>query len=364
MEQQTIKMGYKLTDVGVIPDDWEVKKVGDICDFIVPGRNKPKNFDGDIPWITTPDLEDGRRVYKSKIDLYISKNEAQNIGSKIVPAGSVIMSCAGELGIVAFTENDIVINQQLHAFIPSPVINTLFLMNAIKTRKDYINSIATKTAVPYLNKNNCNSIPIPIPPLNEQKKIAEVLSDVDKAIERLEKLLTKKRNIKQGTMQLLLTGKKRLPGFTGEWEVKKLGECLIKNPDYGINASAVPYSYSLPTYIRITDISENGRFLTKNKASIDHQKAYDYLLQCGDIVLARTGASTGKSYLYKEKDGQLVFAGFLIRVKADYNKLYPQYLKIYLETQYYWNWVKVMSMRSGQPNFGQNITFLYSVIVL
>ena len=150
--------------------EWEVKKVGEICDFIVPGRNKPKTFDGDIPWITTPDLEDGKSIYQSKSGLFISEEEAKNVGSKIVPASSVLMSCAGELGIVAFTQNDIVINQQLHAFIPSPVIDALFLLNTLKTQKQYINSISTITAVPYLNKNNCNSIPICFPTLPNKKR--------------------------------------------------------------------------------------------------------------------------------------------------------------------------------------------------
>ncbi|MFM6153395.1 MAG: restriction endonuclease subunit S, partial [Sphaerospermopsis kisseleviana] len=129
---------------------------------------------------------------------------------------------------------------------------------------------------------------------------------------------------------------------------------MIKNPDYGINAAAVPYSDMLPTYIRITDISEDGNFLAENKVSVIHQNAHNYFLEIGDIVLARTGASTGKSYLYNVKDGKLVFAGFLIRVRPDTQKLYPRYLKGYLETQSYWNWVKVMSMRSGQPGINGN----------
>lgn len=117
---------FKQTEIGLIPEDWDIKRVGDICDFIVPGRNKPRIFEGDIPWITTPDLEDGRSVSKSRLNLYISKDEAKNVGSKIVPTGSVIMSCVGELGIVALTENEIVINQQLHAFISSSIIDGFF----------------------------------------------------------------------------------------------------------------------------------------------------------------------------------------------------------------------------------------------
>ncbi len=154
MENEQIKEGYKLTEVGVIPDDWEVKKIGDVCGFIVPGRNKPKIFNGNIPWITTPDIKDGKIVNSSKSLLQISLDEAYSIGSKIIPKGSVLMSCAGELGITAITGCEIVINQQLHAFIPSKLINKFFLAYMIKNQQKYIDTVATKTAVPYLNKDS------------------------------------------------------------------------------------------------------------------------------------------------------------------------------------------------------------------
>jgi hypothetical protein len=91
--------------------------------------NKPRVFDGNIPWITTPDLDDGRVVNESRLSYKVSISEAKSIGSKVVPSGSVLMSCAGELGIVALAGCDIVINQQLHAFLPTAAINGLFLVS-------------------------------------------------------------------------------------------------------------------------------------------------------------------------------------------------------------------------------------------
>ena len=134
-----------------------------------------------------------------------------------------------------------------------------------------------------------------------------------------------------------------------DWEVHILRNCLSAPPDYGINAPAVPFSYALPTYIRITDITEDGRFSSKTPASIKHPEAENHYLNVGEIVFARTGASVGKSYLYKNEDGKLVFAGFLIRVRPDVNKLIPTFLAEYIKTGPYWNWVRLMSMRSGQP---------------
>lgn len=134
-----------------------------------------------------------------------------------------------------------------------------------------------------------------------------------------------------------------------DWEVSPLGKFLKNAPVYGINAAAIPFNSSFPTYLRITDINDDGYFIDSNKTSVNHQLANSYILESGDIVFARTGASVGKSYAYNEKDGELVFAGFLIKISPDVTQLLPTYLKFYAKTDFYWNWIKMNSMRSGQP---------------
>lgn len=144
-----------------------------------------------------------------------------------------------------------------------------------------------------------------------------------------------------------------------DWAVVLLKEVLMNHPTYGINAPAISYDTRFPTYLRITDISEDGRFLKESKASVNHPLVNNYELRKGDIVFARTGASVGKSYLYDPFDGELVFAGFLIRIRPDTTKLVPAYLKYFVQSSTYWNWVKVNSMRSGQPGInGQEFASL------
>ena len=196
------------------------------------------------------------------------------------------------------------------------------------------------------------SVPMPSPP--EQRAIAETLSDVDELLRSLDRLIAKKRDLKQAAMQQLLTGQTRLPGFSGEWEVKLLGECILSRPDYGINAAAVSYSDKLPSYIRITDITDHGRFCPAPRVSVNAASSNQYYLSLGDVVFARTGASVGKSYLYSPQDGALVFAGFLIRVRPNPELLVPSFLAAYTTTKSYWNWVRLMSMRSGQPGINGN----------
>lgn len=134
-----------------------------------------------------------------------------------------------------------------------------------------------------------------------------------------------------------------------EWEVKRLGDLCCNQGDYGINAPAVAYSNDLPTYLRITDISDDGKFIIDNKASVNSPNSKNYHLKEGDIVFARTGATVGKTYLYDSADGDLVFAGFLIRFSPNERKIIPYYLKTYTDTAAYWYWVKIISQRSGQP---------------
>ena len=134
-----------------------------------------------------------------------------------------------------------------------------------------------------------------------------------------------------------------------DWGVVLLGELLATTPDYGINAPAIPFDSRHPTYLRITDISDDGRFVHESKTSVDHPLATHYLVHDGDIVFARTGASVGKSYRYDHRDGELVFAGFLIRVRPDTRVLNPSYLKHYAQSSAFQEWVAVNSTRTGQP---------------
>ncbi|MBG4433578.1 restriction endonuclease subunit S [Pseudomonas aeruginosa] len=143
----------------------------------------------------------------------------------------------------------------------------------------------------------------------------------------------------------------RFPEFQrkGEWKIVPMGSLLTRTPEYGVNAPAVPYSENLPTYLRITDINDDGSFISDSRVSVNIVATDDNYLELGDIVLARTGASVGKSYRYRKEDGQLVFAGFLIRIRPEAKKINPIYLANFLTTQQYWNWVGVTSARSGQP---------------
>ena len=138
----------------------------------------------------------------------------------------------------------------------------------------------------------------------------------------------------------------RFPEFRGEWEKCKFGD-IATGFDYGMNAAAKPFDGE-NKYIRITDIDEaSSTYIDKDIVSPDGTLTENYLVNDRDILLARTGASTGKSYLYRKSDGKLYYAGFLIR--ANVTKHNPYFVFSQLHTHRYWSWVSIMSARSGQP---------------
>lgn len=207
----------------------------------------------------------------------------------------------------------------------------------------------TYTTRALTNGKQLSAIEIVVPPKPEQEAIAHSLTDIDELMLLLEKQIAKKKAIKQGAMQELLTGKKRLPGFSGDWIKSNIGSCIIEKPSYGINAPAVDFNGFLPRYIRITDISKDGRYCKDAQASVSAENIEPFLLKTNDIVLARTGASVGKSYIYDEHDGRLVYAGFLIKMSIDPQKADSRFIFGVLHTYDYWKWVAQTSMRSGQP---------------
>ncbi|MBS1763569.1 MAG: restriction endonuclease subunit S [Bacteroidetes bacterium] len=119
---------------------------------------------------------------------------------------------------------------------------------------------------------------------------------------------------------------------------------------YGIPASAEDYDISKTRYLRITDISEDGELLNADKKSVSAEDIEKYLLNEGDIVFARTGNSTGKTYYHEDKNGELAFAGFLIKYALDNAKINPKYLKFYTISTEYRTWVKNLSVGSTRGN--------------
>ena len=220
---QKIPLGYKQTELGVIPEDWDVKKLGDAAEKIVgggtPSRSNSQYWNGDIPWVTVKDFTTFN-PYNSQET--ITKEGLTCSASHLIPKETLITATRMALGKAVIYKVDVSINQDLKAFFTTKDVNTLFLYYWFQKKAKYIDILGSGSTVKGISLADLRNIAFLRPPKSEQTAIAAVLSDTDTLIEHLEKLIAKKKAIKQGSMQQLLTGKKRLPGFSGEWNEKKL----------------------------------------------------------------------------------------------------------------------------------------------
>lgn len=218
-----------------------------------------------------------------------------------------------------------------------------------------------------ISNDDFMAMPVPAPSTMEQQKVTACLSSLDEVIASEGDRLTALRKYKKGLLQQLFprperveNGEKvpsetfprlRFPEFqdAGEWTEWSLGELLDCPPAYGANAAAVPYDERLPTYLRITDISDDGKFIDGAKMSVNVTANEANSMLPNDIALARTGASVGKAYLHTKANGPLVFAGFLIRIRPNRYRVLSELVFQYMQTPAYWSWVAKTSVRSGQP---------------
>jgi len=193
MEEADAFMGSVLNDVfGELEEKYGLIEVGTVTECIVPQRNKPKQFIGDIQWITTDDLQLFKKISKSSKGMGLTREDIEDVKSKIIPKNSVLMSCVGDLGIVAIADDEIVVNQQLHTYQCKDNLLNTYLMYALYVKKAYMYQIANITTVAYMNKSKCNSIPIPLPPLPIQQKTVTYLDEISQKIEKIKQLQKEK----------------------------------------------------------------------------------------------------------------------------------------------------------------------------
>ena len=283
-----VKPGFKQTEVGVIPTEWDAASIGQFSTCFsggTPSTSNPRYYGGDIPWITSSDLN-RRRV--SEVAGRITDDGLANSAAKFVTQGTLLMALYGATaGVCAISEIRAAINQAVFAIVPHGVI-TEFLFQTLTLRKDHFIKAYTQGGQPNLSGEIVKSFSIPIPPLPEQHVIAATLSDVDALLDRLYRLIAKKRDLKQAAMQQLLTGRTRLPGFQGEWEVKRLGDhvAFLRN---GTNSRAELTQDDPVKYLHYGDVHASvGTQLRPNALpSLPSEKAKSLArLQDGDLVFA------------------------------------------------------------------------------
>lgn len=307
----------KQTEIGLIPEDWEVKRLGDSVDILRGGSPRPienyltTNADG-INWIKIGDVKPNDKYIRKTEEKIIPEGKSR---SREVKKGDFILSNSMSFGrpyILAIDgcihDGWLTIQKYAETFDKEFLY---YLLGSDEVFNQYV-QMAAGSSVQNLNKDKVADLQLKIPPLPEQQRIAKALSDVDALISTTEKLIQKKKNIKQGTMQNLLTGKKRLPGFAKstnykqselglipeDWEVKSLGDIFSIKHGYGFEGQFFSSENNQHIVVTPGNFKLEGGF-QKQKQPIYYTGTYpdEFKLKPNDLIIMMTDLSKNSDTL-------------------------------------------------------------------
>lgn len=338
-----IPQGYKDSPLGIIPKEWEVKRIGDFGKVITgstPPTNDFANYGSSYKFVGPIDITDRKYIGKTEKSL----SEKGFALSRCMPKNTILFTCIGStIGKCAIADEDLTSNQQINAVICNTNHNYEFLYYELSNRSEKIRKIAAEQAVPIINKSTFENYKIVCPPLPEQKNIANILSLWDTAIEKQSELIEKLKLRKRALMQQLLTGKKRLPGFRGEWKEVKLGDVsnFLRNntlsreqlnDDDGV-INNIHYGDVLIKYPSIIDCRKEKLQYINDGVSI----LTDYV-ENGDVIMSDTAEdeTVGRVCEVQNVGNKKILAGLHTMLIRPHDKLFaPYFLGYYLNSEAY-----------------------------
>lgn len=336
--------GYKNTEIGIYPQDWNISTLAAISviergKFTARPRNDPKYYGGNIPFIQTGDVTNSNGIIDSFSQ---TLNENGLKVSKLFPKGTLFFTIAANIGDVGFCNFDTACPDSLVAISVSEQIDKQWLYYELQKRKKSFENIATHNAQLNLSLEKLRPYLIPVPPLAEQHAIATALSDMDSLLIALDALIAKKHLIKQGTMQELLTGKKRLPGFRGkgykrtdfgnipdDWEMKRIGDLFEITSSKRVfqsewRTSGVPFYRARELAVLGEQGYVNNELFITKEMYASYKNIYG-VPQKGDMLVTGVG-TLGKVYVVSD-DREFYFKdGNIIWFKAS-GTVIPEFLK-------------------------------------
>ena len=342
-----VKPGYKQTDMGILPEDWEVKPLGKLASVTAggtPSRKNPQYWNGSIPWVTTSEVN----FYNiNHAEQFITKDGLNNSAAKLLPSGTLLMALYGQgktrgkvgiLGIEAAT------NQACAAISLKQKVSREFIFHFLASRYDAIRNLSNSGSQENLNGSLVRSISIPLPLEAEQRAVAAALSDVDALLGALDRLIAKKRDLKQAAMQQLLTGQTRLPGFHGEWETIRFADLADKTRPwsivggpFGSNLKASDYTAEGVRIIQLQNIGD-GRFLDDYAIYTSDAKADELLsnnIYPGEIILSKMGYPVARACLMPSNDRRYLMASDGIRLVVDPKQFDTRFVLEYINAPYF-----------------------------
>lgn len=366
--------------IGEIPEHWEVIKIKNAFNIISGATPKTDNmayWDGEITWITPADYNTEDKIISSG-KRNITLAGLNSCGTSIVPEGSIIFSKRAPIGLVAINVVPLCTNQGCISCIPKPSVNTKYFYYLMSVLTEWFELFGSGTTFKELSTNNFANFILSQPPFSEQQSIATYLDqkcgEIDELITLQEEMITKLQSYKQSVITEAVTKglDKNVPlkdsgiEWIGEipehWICTVFKRFLLEPMQYGANEPAEECNYYDPRYIRITDIKDDGTLRDDTFKSLPLGKAKEYMLTKGDLLFARSGATVGKTFLYKE-DYAACFAGYLIKARCNKNKLVPNFVFYYTLSNVYQNWKNSIFIQSTIQNIGADKYSVMPIIV-
>lgn len=328
-----VKPGYKQTEIGVIPETWEATTIGEVANFS-GGSQPPRStfrFTPTNGYIRLIQIRD----YKTD-DFATFIPEA--MARKKCTAKDIMIGRYGPPIFQILRGLEGAYNVALIKTTPSEKIDREYFFNVLKqdTLFQLIEALSRRSSgqtgveIPALK-----AFGLPLPPLSEQRAIAAALSDVDALIDALNQLIAKKRDLKQAAMQELLTGKKRLAGFGGEWDFRPLSAISeIKTGPFGSALHEKDYVQTGTPIITVEHLGERG-VVHENLPMVsekDRHRLNAYSLQTNDIVFSRVGSVDRNALIREVEDGWL-FSGRLLRIRPNEKFIYSPFLSYYFHQE-------------------------------
>lgn len=341
--------GYKKTKVGIVPNEWEVKRLRENA-LIVDGTHQtPRYTSNGIPFVSVENIGNINNT-----DKYISNEDFEKY--KVKPQKNDILMTRITAGIIGDTE--IIQNNNPLAYYVSLALirvmrdyNVDFLNNFIGgfIFKKELNKRIIHTAFPKkINLNDIGECKTVIPSLSEQQKIADILSTQDKIIELKEKLIDEKQKQKKYLMQMLLTGKKRLKGFDGEWKKVKLEEITSLRGGYAFKSESF-IEVGIPI-IKISNILDNGTVGGRFSYYEEQLNDTQFLLPDNSILLAMSGATTGKIAILRNLEDKKIYQNQRVGYFRDLSKISYSFLSFVISSSLFSSKIRKILVAGAQPN--------------
>ena len=274
-----IPQGYKATALGIIPQEWEVRPLnylGAICSGGTPDTEVAEYWNGDIAWCTPSDITKLDTKYIESTEVKITAKGLKESSATLLPPRSIVVCTRATIGNAAICNTEIATNQGFKNIIPNEKTNPEWLYYIIIYSKPRLVRFGCGSTFLEVSKKDFSRFKIAVPPLAEQRKIAEVLSVWDEAIEKQARLIEKLALRKRALMQRLLSAKLRLPGFSEPWKKVKLGD--------------VAELYQ-PQTIQSEDLSQTGYPVYGANGLIGYYNNYNH--EYPQVVITCRGSSCG-----------------------------------------------------------------------